>query len=203
MWRGGVVIWNHRPARPRTLRASVTALTLLMAWQGAMRTGQAQEPEQRLKAAFLYNFARFVEWPGDASVSGSAPLTYCVLGSGPLHSALEESLAGKAINGRPIVVRQMARPEDALACQVAFIGLDEKKRLAEVLAALNGAAVLTVADFEQFASCGGMIQLIKEANKFRFAVNVDAVHRHGLRVSSRLLQLAEVVHDSGAVKSKP
>jgi len=181
-----------------------TALMLLITWQGAANTasGQTQSQEWRVEAAFLYNFAKFVEWPAGSSVSGSAPLTFCLMGAGPLQSALEESLAGKAIDGRSLVVRQIGRAEDAANCQVAFIGGDERKRLPALLEALNGAAVLTVADFEQFASRGGMIQLIKEENKFRFAVNVDAVNRHGLRVSSRLLQLAEVVHDTG-VKDKP
>jgi hypothetical protein len=185
------------------VRAFGTAVTLLMAWQGAALSGQTLWQEQRVEAAFLYNFAKFVEWPGDSGVSGSAPLTFCLMGAGPFQRAVEESLAGKTINGHLLVVRRIDGPEEAPSCQVAFIGWDEKKRLPEVLDALNGAAVLTVADFEQFASRGGMIQLIKEANKFRFAVNVDAVHRHGLRVSSRLLQLAEVVRDSGAAKVKP
>jgi len=195
---------THRPRRPRTPRVLGTALMLFMAWHGAATAANGQTPSQewRVEAAFLYNFAKFVEWPAGSSVSGSAPLTFCLMGAGPLQSALEDSLAGKAINGHSLVVRQIGRAEDAPNCQVAFIGGDERKRLPALLEALNGAAVLTVADFEQFASRGGMIQLIKEENKFRFAVNVDAVNRHGLRVSSRLLQLAEVVHNSG-VKDKP
>jgi hypothetical protein len=157
----------------------------------------------RVEAAFLYSFARFVEWPDVSGTPASAPVTFCVLGSAPLQNVLEQSLAGKAINGHPVVARRIGRPEDALQCQIAFIGWDERKRLPALLAILNGAPVLTVADFEQFATHGGMIQLIKEGNKFRFAVNIDAVAHNGLRVSSKLLQLAEVVHESGTARSKP
>lgn len=197
-------ILTRRRLRTRALRVSAT-LMLFMAAQEAAHPADAltQWQEHRVEAAFLYNFAKFVEWPGDSGTSGSAPLTFCVLGAEPFQSALEESLAGKAINGHPLVVRQISHTEDALKCQVAFVGWTEKKRLPAVLEALNGAPVLTVADSEQFATHGGMIQLIKEGNKFRFAVNIDAVARHGLRVSSKLLQLAEVVHDSGGAGSKP
>lgn len=164
---------------------------------------QTQWLEMRVEAAFLYSFARFVEWPDDSGAPASTPVTFCVLGSAPFEDALEQSLAGKTINGHPVVTRRIDRPEDTLNCRVAFVGSDERKRLPAVLEALNGAPVLTVSDFEQFASHGGMIQLIKEGNKFRFAVNVDAVTRHGLRASSKLLQLAEVVHDSATPRSKP
>ena len=178
---------------------------MMLGWQGtAIAAGaQAQSLEIRVEAAFVYSFARFVEWPDDSGAPASAPVTFCVLGSAPLEDALKQSLTGKTINGHPVLSRRIAVPEDTLQCRVAFIGWDEKKLLPAVLEALNGAPVLTVADFEQFASRGGMIQLIKEGNKFRFAVNVDAVTSHGLRVSSRLLQLAEVIHELGAAGSKP
>jgi hypothetical protein len=196
-------------SQPRSLRrggfAVKTLLVLVLGWHLTAEAVMAQTQwlEMRVEAAFLYSFARFVEWPDDPGASASTPVTFCVLGSAPIENALEQSLAGKMINGHPVLTRRIGRPEDALQCRIAFIGWDESKRLPAVLAALNGAPVLTVADFELFASHGGMIQLIKEGNKFRFAVNVDAVTRHGLRASSKLLQLAEVVHDAGAIRSKP
>jgi hypothetical protein len=182
-----------------------TLVVLVLAWHGMAISAQPQTQslELRVEAAFVYSFARFVEWPDDSGAAASAPLTFCVLGVAELEDALVESLTGKTINGRPVLARRIGRPEDTLQCRVAFIGCDEKKRLQAVLDALNGAPVLTVADFEQFASHGGMIQLNKKGNQFRFAVNVVAVTRHGLRVSSKLLQLAEVVHESGTVRSKP
>ena len=197
-------ILNRLRSVCRARCAFKTLLVLVLGWHAAAGAIEAQTQwlEMRVEAAFLYSFARFVEWPDDPGVSASSPVTFCVLGSQPIENALEQSLAGKTINGHPVLMRRIGRPEDALQCRIAFIGWDESKRLPAVLAALNGAPVLTVADFELFASHGGMIQLIKEGNKFRFAVNVDALTRHGLRASSKLLQLAEVVHESGAVRSK-
>jgi len=185
--------------------AVTTVVALMLGSQGmaGAAEGQTQSLEMRVEAAFLYSFARFVEWPDDLGASASAPVTFCVLGAAPLEDALEQSLAGKTINGHPVLARRIAVPEDTLQCRVAFIGWDEKKRLPAMLEVLNSAQVLTVADFEQFATHGGMIQLNKGGNKFHFAVNVDAVTRHGLRVSSRLLQLAEVVHESATARSKP
>jgi hypothetical protein len=197
-------ILNQQRSLCRSRLAAKTLLALMLGWYGPAAAAEQQTrwAEMRLEAAFLYSFARFVEWPDDSSAPASTPVTFCVLGLAPLHDALEQSLTGKTINGHPVLARLIDRPEDVLHCQVAFIGWDERKRLPTVLEALNSAPVLTVADFEQFASHGGMIQLIKEGDKFRLAVNVDAVTRHGLRVSSRLLQLAEVVHDSGTARSK-
>jgi hypothetical protein len=188
-----------------TQRRSLALLVLLLGWCGAaaIAGAQAQSLEMRVEAAFLYSFARFVEWPDDSGAAANTPITFCVLGSAPLHDAMEQSLAGKTISGHPVLSRRIGHPEETLHCQIAFIGWDERNRLPAVLEALNRAPVLTVADFDKFAIHGGMIQLIKAGNKFRFAVNVDAVTRHGLRVSSKLLQLAEVVHESGTPGGKP
>jgi hypothetical protein len=189
----------------RGWRIVKTLLALVLFWHAtAVAAGaQSQSLEMRLEAAFLYNFARFVEWPNDSGAPSSTPVTFCVLGSAEFQDALEQSLAGKTLNGHPVLARRIGHPGDTLQCRVAFIGWDERKHMPAVLEALNGAPVLTVADFEQFASHGGMIQLNKQGNKFHFAVNVDAVTRHGLRVSSKLLQLAELVHESGTGGSKP
>ncbi len=200
-----MAILNHREPRPHARFGSLftLALALAIAWceTAFAANAQTQLLELRLEAAFLYNFAKFVEWPSDSGTPGSAPLTFCVLGAEPLYGALAESLAGRNINGRPLVARQIASPQEGLRCQLAFIGWAEKKRQGEALDALAGSSALTVSDCEQFARHGGMIQLVKDGNKFRFVINVDAVNHHGLHVSSKLLQLAEVVHES--LGSKP
>jgi uncharacterized protein DUF4154 len=200
-----MAILTHRHGSPRAgvARAWKGALALILAWIVIPASGGAQTQflELRVEAAFLYNFAKFVEWPQDAP--GSAPITFCVLGDESLYGALAESLASKRIDGRPLVARQIAQPQEGLGCQIAFIGWAEKKRLAGVLDVLVGSPVLTVADFEPFAHRGGMIQLIKEGNKFRFAINVDAAKRHGFHISSKLLQLAEVIREPDALLGKP
>lgn len=160
--------------------------------------------ELQVKAAFLYNFAKFVEWPSDTRSAGSSgSLAFCVFGDEPLFTALTQSLVGKTINGRALVAVQADGPQRAQRCDIAFIGVAEKKRMDEVLDAFAGTGVLSISDLDQFARHGGMIELTRKADKIRFAVNIDAVNRNGVRISSKLLQLAEVVHRSHGLRSKP
>ena len=160
--------------------------------------------ELQVKAAFLYNFAKFVEWPSDTRSAGSSgSLAFCVFGDEPLFTALTQSLVGKTINGRALVAVQADGPQRAQRCDIAFIGIAEKKRMDEVLEAFAGTGVLSISDLDQFARHGGMIELTRKADKIRFAVNIDAVNRDGVRISSKLLQLAEVVHQSRGLRSKP
>jgi hypothetical protein len=124
----------------------------------------------------------------------TASITFCAFSGEPLYEVLKQSLAGRTVNGRPVWTRQIGGLPDAQHCQIVFVSGLDKRRLGEVLAALAGLRVLTVSDADHFAQRGGMIQLIKEANKYRFIINMDAAQRNGLRISSKLLQLAEVVH---------
>ncbi len=157
-----------------------------------------------MKAALLYNFAKFVEWPADIRSAGaSGSLAFCVFGDAPLFSALAQGLAGKTINGRVLIARQVGGAVGVEPCNIAFIGAAEKKRVEEVLGALAGAGVLSISDLSQFARRGGMIEITRKADKFAFAVNLDAANRNGVRISSRLLQLAEVVHQSDEPGRKP
>ena len=169
------------------------AVSLSVAADAAARP--ADSIELQVRAAFLYNFAKFVEWPSDVSPAGSSgSLAFCVFGDEPLLSALTQSLVGKTINGRALVARRSEGPEGARQCDIAFIGAGEKKRMDELLDGFAGAGVLSISDLDQFARRGGMIELARKADKFRFAVNIDAMTRQGLRISSKLLQLAEVLH---------
>jgi hypothetical protein len=161
---------------------------------------QAELLELQVKAAFLYNFAKFVDWPPD---SGSAPITFCTFAGDPISEVLRQSLSGKTINNRPLATRQFPAPKDAQNCQVVFISGYSKKQLAGAVASLPGGGTLTIGDSDQFVVSGGMIQLMKGSNKFRFAINVDAVNRNGLRISSKLLQLAEVIRESGEPGKNP
>ena len=102
-----------------------------------------------------------------------------------------------------MVARHVASPADAQGCQLLYAGGGDKKRAGQIIAGLANASVLTVGDTDQFAELGGMIQLIRDANRIRFAVNVDAVNRAGLHMSSKLLQLSEVVRESGAARKQP
>lgn len=192
---------------PWSLFRLVTGLALAATLAVAAHAAdpQADSLELQVKAAFLYNFAKFVEWPADgrSGAGGSSSLAFCVFGDEPLFSALTQSLVGKTINGRVLVARQAEGSQGVPRCDIAFIGAGVKKRMDEVLDTLAGAGVLSISDLDQFARHGGMIELTRKANQFRFAVNIDSVNRNGLRISSKLLQLAEVVHQSDELRRKP
>lgn len=158
--------------------------------------------ELQVKAAFIYNFAKFVEWPG-LGASSNDTLTFCVIGAGPRYNALQQSLSGKTIAGRPVIARRIEDRAGAQHCNVVFIGIGDKERFSEALDAATASGSLTVGDSDRFVERGGMIQLIKEESKFRFAINVDAVNRSGLRISAKLLQLSSKVSAAQVARSKP
>jgi len=210
MWRWLIAILIHGRERsgavPWRLFPLVTGLALAASLAVAAHAAdpRADSLELQVKAALLYNFAKFVEWPSDTRSAGSiGSLTFCVFGDERLFSTLTQSLVGKTINGRALVALQADGPQRAQRCDIAFIGVAEKKRMDEVLEAFAGAGVLSISDLDQFARHGGMIELTKKADKIRFAVNIDAVNRNGVRMSSKLLQLAEVVHQSGELRKRP
>lgn len=150
-------------------------------------------PEDDIKAAFLFSFTKFIEWP--ARAGDDAVLKVGVLGRDSFAATLEQTVRGKTVNGKPLVVKRLTKPQEAAGCHVVFIGGGDRTRFRPILDALPVAGVLTVGEAEQFAVRGGVINFVKDANRVRFEINVDAAGRAGLRISSRLLQLARVVHD--------
>lgn len=164
-------------------------------------SAQANLPnEYQVKAAFLYNFAKFVEWPPEAFQSEKAPVTFCVFGHDPFGSALDEVIRGKTINSRELLVRRTNELPDLKACHLVFVSGRENQRQSEIINSLKGSSALVVGESEDFAERGGGIQFFLEENKIRFSVNVDAVQRAGLKVSSKLLSLARIVRDEGHPK---
>jgi len=151
--------------------------------------------EYQVKAAFLYNFAKFVEWPAEAFADTSAPIILGVLGQDPFGVVLEQTIQGKTVRGRTLVIRRFERIQDVEVCHVLFVSSSEEKHLARILEGLKGSGVLTVSEMEQFARNGGIIQFIMQENKVRFEINVDAAERAGLKISSKLLKLSRVVTD--------
>ena len=148
--------------------------------------------ESLVKLAFLYNFARFTDWPATAFRKPASPLRFCVLGDDPFGASFD-AIAAKRIRGRSIAVRRLASTRDAARCHVLFVSRSEIPRLAEILASLRGLPILTVADMADFARSGGIINLKTANSKIRFEVNLDAARLVGLRFSSRFLSLATIV----------
>jgi hypothetical protein len=172
-----------------------TALAALLALAGATPTrAQASLPvEYQVKAAFLFHFAQFVDWPEETFKDANSPLTYCTIGGDPFHGALDTSLSGKTIGARPFRVLHFKQPQEIQGCQVLFIGAEEKRLLPAILAGVKGNSVLTVGESEHFVQEGGTIGFLLEENKIRFEVNLEAAQKAKLRISSRLLALAKSV----------
>lgn len=153
---------------------------------------QLQAREYEVKAAFLYNFAKFVEWPAKPLADTSATIIIGVLGEDPFGGALE-TIKGKTIEGRQVVTKRFKTVRDLEFSHILFISSSEKEHLAEIMKTLKGMNVLTVGETERFVEVGGIINLYIESNKVRFEINVDNAERAGLRLSSRLLNVAKVV----------
>jgi hypothetical protein len=149
--------------------------------------------EYQVKAAFLYNFAKFVEWPPNLFNDPRDPFVLCVAGDDPFGNLLDGIVLGKTANGHPLAVRRLRREQEARSCQILFVSSSERNRLRPVLKSLRGASVLTVGETDGFAQEGGMINLTLEDNRVHFEINVAAAERAGLKISSKLLSLARVV----------
>lgn len=147
--------------------------------------------EYQVKAAFLYNFAKFVEWPGEAFSDGSAPLVIGVIGDDPFGGALDQAINGKTIGGRSLVVRRLKWGQNLRSCHILFIGSSERKRLGQIIQSLKGASVLTVGDTGEFFQQGGIINFILEESRVKFEINSRMADQSRLRISSKLLALAK------------
>jgi hypothetical protein len=152
--------------------------------------------EYEVKAAFLYNFAKFIDWPSSSFADPSAPFVICVLGMDPFGRTLDLALQGKAIGTHPVALARLQDATQARRCQMVFVSSSERRRLPEIEDQLRGASVLLVGEFPGFAGAGGTLQFTIEDNRVRFLINTDAAQRAGLRLSSKLLSVATVVHDS-------
>lgn len=157
--------------------------------------------EYQVKAAFLFNFAKFVEWPADAFASSQAPFVICVLGEDPFGPMLDATLAGKTMGTHPVLLRRIKEHSDARRCHIVFVSSSESRNFAAVVDSVRGFAVLLVGDTDGFAAAGGSIEFTLEGNHVRFLINPDAAQRAGLMLSSKLLMLARIVHD-GVVAGK-
>lgn len=156
--------------------------------------------ESEVKAAFVFNFIKFVEWPRGTFPPGEKPLTLCVLGQDPLGEALG-SLEGKTAQSRKIEVRRVSTPGDAEGCQVLYVCRSEAEQMTVILRRMKP-GVLTIGDMRYFASSGGIINLILLDNRISFEISVDAAEKAGLKISSQLLKLAQVVRSQGGREGK-
>jgi hypothetical protein len=184
--------WSLSPLRRGWVIGRAVALGLA-AVLGA--TGSPEQPadEYQVKAAFLYNFAKFVQWPSEAFQSSKEPIAICVLGQDPFGRSLEDTVAGREIDGRSLVLRHISSVKQAAGCHVLFISSSENNHPLPNLAEIKTSGILTIGDSDAAGADGVVINFKIELGKVRFEINLEAAERQKLRISSRLLNLAHIV----------
>jgi hypothetical protein len=173
----------------RSLRVTALLLVMLILMASPSRCQTQGHSEYQVKAAFLYNFVKFVEWPA-GSGKQTGPIALCVLGKDPFDGELARAVDGKSLDGRPLTIRRINDAAAAQSCQVLFVSASEAARASEITKKVAGWSILTVGDTEQFWEHGVMIGLLMDGQKVRFRINRGAAERASLKISSKLLQLS-------------
>ncbi|WP_164851264.1 YfiR family protein [Larkinella soli] len=174
-------------------------MRLLVTWLliGVLAQARAQPmpaSEVSVKAVFIYNFTRFVEWPETAFSSPDAPFVIGIFGADPFGSVMAETVAGEKVGNHPIHVQRYRDPAGLADCHLVYVGSREAEVVREMLASLGRRAVLTVGEAVPFNRMGGMIRFLTRNNKIRFEINASAARAVQLNISSKLLNVAEAVN---------
>jgi hypothetical protein len=162
----------------------------LLLFLAAGRAQESSPSENQLKAAFLFNFAKFIEWPAEVFTNAEAPFLIGVVGDKQFGEDIAQTVRNKLVNGHPVTVKVGCTLEEARLTHILFISASEKKRMNEIIDKMKGASVLTVSETERFTEAGGMINFVSENKKIRFQINDAAAKTAGLKISSKLLSLA-------------
>jgi hypothetical protein len=164
----------------------------------ASTLADAEEPtpkalEYRVKAGFLFNFAKYVEWPAGTFGSATNAVVICILGKDPFGAMLDSSVAGKRVEGRSVVVQRFHSIKEITTCHILFVSASEKDRLTDIQAHLRSSSILTVSDLDEFLEHGGQIRFVTEENRVKFDVNLKATRQAGLKLDANLLRVARRV----------
>lgn len=190
---------RSRPDKPaytgapwRRSAAAAGALALLL---GGGFAGAADAlTETQVKAAYIYNFAKFVQWPAEAFATPQAPLVLCVPAKEGLGGALA-AIDGKPVQGRELQVRRAVKPDELKSCHILFVPEADAHATPDLLRKVGALPVLTIGEREGFATAGGGIGFVTGDERVQFEINPDAANRANLKISSQLLRLATIVHD--------
>lgn len=183
--------FRHPESAHRWLSSLTLAGVLCFGSWTALGADAAVSKEYQLKAAFLYNFTKFIEWPPQRFPDETSPFIIGVLERNPFGDELERVVKGRILNGRAIVVKLIHTAEEALTVHLLFVPSGLENRLPA--AVWQNAAVVAVGESEAFAALGGTIVFTREADKVRFAINLESTERNGLKISAQLLKLASDV----------
>lgn len=177
--------------------AVLSCLALCVAgWPSSARGMSSAPSDAQVKAAMVYNLAKFLDWPGETFPGNSVPLTICWLGNGPLVEELQ-AIDGKLVRNRPVVVRQARPSGDIGECKILVIDESQRPGLPEIIGLAKTRHIFTISDMQGFAAAGGMLGFTSDAGKIRFQVNLDSVKSSGITVSSQVLNLAVIVTGAG------
>jgi hypothetical protein len=191
------------PFKSAPRRLALTLATALLAWAAltpppVAAVGPASlssSPEYVIKAAYLLNFARLIDWPADAFATVEAPMTIGVLGSDPFGQALQQTVVGKRINRRRIEIKRLQWGQDLRGQQIVFISAEDSHRITELANRVGDQPILIVGESPDLARRGATINFRIEDDKVRFEVNVAAARRARLTISSQVLKSATIVRE--------
>ena len=186
-----------RRCRPNTLHVRLWAALLLTLFSALLHAQSAKPTEYEVKAAYLYNFGKFVRWPEGAAAGSANTFFICVIGKDPFGKSLDATLEGASWKGKPVIAKRITSVDQAADCQVLFIPASEAEQWSQLQPTLQKLPILTVSDAPRFARRAGMIEFLLSENRVRFEVNLEAAEKAGLSLSSQLLKVAIRVRRTG------
>jgi len=193
----------------RRLGTLIVALSVSLSWAPeacAQASDSSDSSEYLIKAGFIYNFAKFVEWPAAAFAQPDSPIVIGILGTDPFGNLIDRIVENKKIGARGFVVKRLkwgTDLKDLKECKILFVGASEKAHLDDLVQIVKSLPILTVGETPGFAERGGVIRFILEDNRVRFEINVEAAHQADLTISSRLLTLARIIQQATTDARKP
>jgi hypothetical protein len=165
----------------------------LAGWQACDADSGGGVGEYQVKAVCLYNLTQFTDWPPGTFSASNAPIVIGIVGEDPFGQTMDAVVSGEVVRGHPLIVRRLSADDNLEACQVVFICRSEKKRVPEILKRLQGSPVLSVSEINGFAEEGGMVNLLVPEKTVKIEINQGAAEQAGLKISSKLLNLAHLV----------
>ena len=171
-------------------------LCLVAGGTASVSAEQKSPGEYQVKALFLYNFLNFVDWPDDSTFNSSTTINVCIVGDDPFDDAFD-AIRDETVKGKKLAIRFYRTSDEPKGCHLLFIPASEKDHAGQILRSIKESSVLTVADTEESARQGAIIGFFVEHKKVRFAVNVEAARRSGLKISAKLLKLAKIIKTAG------
>jgi len=193
----------------RRLGILIVALSVSLSWAPeavAQVSDSSDSSEYLIKAGFIYNFAKFVDWPATAFAQPDSPIVIGILGTDPFGTLIDRIVENKKIGARGFVVKRLkwnTDLKDLKECKILFVGASEKAHIDDVVQIVKSLPILTVGETPGFAERGGVIRFVLEDNRVRFEINVEAAHQADLTISSRLLTLARIIQQATTDARKP